>query len=146
MPLGENEEVTGSHKGYGYGMICEIFTSVLSQGLTSNHTHTGDKGGTCHGFIAIDPAVFGDPEMIQRHFSAFLQELREAPKADGRERIYTHGEKEILALERVKAEGVAIDVKTLVEMKQMSEYLGMDFERYFGALTLEDTDYQSIYG
>ncbi len=146
MPLGENEEVTGSHKGYGYGMICEIFTSVLSQGLTSNHTHTGDKGGTCHGFIAIDPAVFGDPEMIQRHFSAFLQELRETPKADGRERIYTHGEKEILALERVKAEGVAIDVKTLVEMKQMSEYLGMDFERYFGALTLEDTDYQSIYG
>lgn len=145
MPLGENEEVTGSHKGYGYGMICEIFTSVLSQGLTSNHTHTGDKGGTCHGFIAIDPAVFGEPEMILEHFSAFLQELREAPKADGRDRIYTHGEKEILALERVKTEGVAVDIKTLMEMRQMSEYLKMDFEKYFGDLALEETDYQSIY-
>lgn len=145
MPLGKNEEVTGSHKGYGYGMICEIFTSILSQGLTSNHTHTGGKGGTCHGFIAVDPAVFGDPGMIEKHFSAFLQELREAPKADGRDRIYTHGEKEILALDRVKEEGVAIDVKTLVEMKQMSEYLEMDFEKYFGNLSLEESGYQSIY-
>lgn len=145
MPLGKNEEVTGSHKGYGYGMICEIFTSILSQGLTSNHTHTEGKGGTCHGFIAIDPAVFGEPEMIKKHFSTFLQELREAPKADGRERIYTHGEKEILAMERVKAEGVAVDVKTILEMKQVSDYLGMDFKKYFGELSLEEADYQSIY-
>lgn len=145
MPLGENEELTGSHKGYGYGMICELFTSILSQGLTSNHTHTGGKGGTCHGFIAINPAVFGDPEEITRHFSVFLQELREAPKAAGKERIYTHGEKEVLACERVKTEGVAVDQKTLVEMKQMSEYLGMDFERYFGTLSLDEGGYRSIY-
>ena len=145
MPLGKNEEVTGSHKGYGYGMICEIFTSILSLGLTSNHTHTDGKGGTCHGFIAIDPALFGVPEKIDEHFSVFLQELREAPKADGRERIYTHGEKEIFAMERVQAEWVAIDVKTILEMKQMSEYLGMDFEKYFGELSLGEADYQSIY-
>ncbi len=145
MPLGENEEITGSHKGYGYGMICELFTSILSQGLTSNHTHTDGKGGTCHGFIAIDPAAFGDPEEIKRHFSVFLQELRDAPRAAGKDRIYTHGEKEVLAFERVKAEGVAVDKKTLVEMKQMSEYLGMDFESYFGTLPLEEGEYQSIY-
>ena len=28
MPLGGNKEVTGSHKGYGYGMICELFSSI----------------------------------------------------------------------------------------------------------------------
>lgn len=145
MPLGENEEISGSHKGYGYGMICELFTSILSQGLTSNHTHTGGKGGTCHGFIAIDPKAFGEPEKISQHFSAFLQELREAPKADGRERIFTHGEKEALAMERVETEGIAVDQKTLVEMKQMSGYLGMDFSQYFGRLFLEDTGYESIY-
>lgn len=26
MPLGGNKEVTGSHKGYGYGMLCELFS------------------------------------------------------------------------------------------------------------------------
>lgn len=35
MPLGGNKEVTGSHKGYGYGMICELFSSILSMGVTS---------------------------------------------------------------------------------------------------------------
>lgn len=145
MPLGGSEELTGSHKGYGYGMICEIFCSILSQGLTSNHTHIDGKGGTCHGFIAIDPAVFGDSKVIEENFSNFLQELRDAPKAEGQERIYTHGEKEILAIERTKKEGVAVDVKTVQEMKQMSEYLGMDFEKYFGNIEFTDNMYQSIY-
>lgn len=113
VPLGGSEEVSGSHKGYGYGMICELFCSILSQGLTSNHTHTNGKGGTCHGFIAIDPSIFGDSEDIKKHFSTFLQELREAPKADGQDRIYTHGEKEALAIAQTKKEGIAVDKKPL---------------------------------
>ena len=36
MPLGGNKEVNGSHKGYGYGMLCEIFSSILSMGVTSD--------------------------------------------------------------------------------------------------------------
>ena len=64
MPLGGAEELTGSHKGYGYAMLCEIFCSILSMGLTSNHSIQNGKGGTCHGFIAIDPAAFGDAEAI----------------------------------------------------------------------------------
>ena len=77
MPLGGETEQSGSHKGYGYGMFCEIFTSILSMGLTSNHTHIGGKGGTCHGFIAINPAVFGNAEDIKEHLSTLLRELRE---------------------------------------------------------------------
>lgn len=137
MPLGGSAEVSGSHKGYGYAMICEIFSSILSQGLTSNHTHIGDKGGTCHGFAAINPAAFGNKEDIKKHFSAFLEELREAPKASGQERIYTHGEKEALAVERTKTEGIAVDVKTLQEMKQLSDYLNIDFAAYFGNIKCE---------
>ncbi len=51
----------------------------------------------------------------------------------------------MLACERIKNEGVAVDQKTLVEMKQMSKYLGMDFASYFGAVSLEEGGYQSIY-
>ena len=145
MPLGGNEEISGSHKGYGYGMICELFSSILSLGMTSNHTHTGGKGGTCHGFIAIDPKIFGEPQMIIEHFSKFLQELRDAPKAEGKEYIYTHGEKEALALERTKKEGIGIDIKTIIEMKQMSDYLGMDFESFFKDLKLDSEEYNNFY-
>lgn len=144
MPLGGSEEKTGSHKGYGYGMLCEIFCSILSQGLTSNHTHIGNVGGTCHGFIAIDPKCFGDPAVIRKNLSVFLQELRDSPKAEGQDRIYTHGEKEALAVERVTKEGVPIDVKTVQEMEQMAGYLGMKFSDYFGDLWVEGS-FKSIY-
>ena len=145
VPLGGSEEITGSHKGYGYGMLCEIFSSILSQGLTSNHSHMNGKGGTCHGFMAIDPTIFGDPKEIGKHFSDFLEELRESPKADGQSRIYTHGEKEALAVERSEREGIAVDMKTLLELKQISECLKVDFAGYFGDVELDAGNYESIY-
>ena len=133
MPLGGETEQSGSHKGYGYGMLCEIFCSILSMGLTSNHTHIGGKGGTCHGFIAIDPKVFGDAEGIKAHLSAYLEELRNSPKADGQPRIYTHGEKEILAEQKLLENGIPVNDNTMVEVYEMCQYLNMDFSKYFGS-------------
>ena len=132
MPLGGEYEQTGSHKGYGYGMFCEIFTSILSMGLTSNHTHIGGKGGTCHGFIAIDPAVFGDAGAIKEHLSTLLKELRESPKAEGAERIYTHGEKEVFALRDRLENGIDVNINTVAEMVDLCNYLDMDAEKYLG--------------
>lgn len=132
LPLGGAYEKTGSHKGYGYGMLCEIFSSILSQGLTSDKTYCGGKALICHGFIAINPNLFGDPEAIKAHFSQFLQDLREAPKADGCDRIYTHGEKEIIAMEDRLANGIAININTVKEMKGCAEGFGMKFSDYFG--------------
>ena len=131
LPLGGAYELTGSHKGYGNAMIVEILSSILSLGLTSNHTNIGTLGGTCHGFAVIDPAIFGDPDAIIQHLSDYLEELRESPKADGHDKIYTHGQKEVEGLARRKKEGVDVDMKTLDEMKDMSEYVGADFMSYF---------------
>ena len=144
LPLGGYNEQSGGHKGYGYGMICEIFSSILSMGVTSNNTHLNGIGGTCHGFAAINPAIFGDPGEIRAHFSKFLEELREAPKAEGQTRIYTHGEKEAESVARIKKEGVPVDVKTAAEMKSMADYVGLDFEAYFGKLP-EAGEYATLY-
>lgn len=132
MPLGGETEQSGSHKGYGYGMLCEIFTSILSMGLTSNHTHIGGKGGTCHGFVAIDPAVFGDANAIKEHLSKLLEELRESPKAEGADRIYTHGEKEVYAYEDRIKNGIDVNINTVAEMVDLCNYLGMDVKEYLG--------------
>ncbi len=132
LPLGGAKEASGSHKGYGYGMICEIFTAILSLGLTSNHTYEGGNCGICHGFIAIDPKIFGDPAEIKKNFSEFLRELRESPKADGAERIYTHGEKEYFASLERKKNGIDVDAATVREMADLCRYLSMDVEEYLG--------------
>ena len=145
LPLGGSTEQNGSHKGYGYGMFCEIFCSIISMGLTSNHTHIGGKGGTCHGFIAIDPKIFGDAEAIKEHLSTLLRELRESPKAIGAERIYTHGEKEIFAMADRLENGIAVNINTVAEMADLCNYLGMDVETYLGKEATELTNKESSY-
>ena len=132
MPLGGSTEDTGSHKGYGYAMLCEIFSSIVSLGTTSDKTGVGGKGGICHGFVAIDPAIFGDAEAIKAHLSDYLAALRNSPKAEGQPRIYTHGEKEVEAEKRLMANGIPVNDNTMVEVYEMCEYLGLDFSKYFG--------------
>ena len=131
MPLGGSEEQLGSHKGYGNGMICEIFSSIISMGTTSNYCMKG-RSGICHFFAAIDPKIFGDPAEIREHFSTFLKELRESPKAEGHDRIYTHGEKEIFATEDRKKNGVPVNENTVVEMIEFAKFVGIDPKEYFG--------------
>ena len=133
MPLGGSTEKLGSHKGYGYGMLCEIFSSILSMGGTSNYCMTGGRGNICHGFMAINPAFFGDAEAIRKHLSTFLEELRESPKADGQERIYTHGEKEVAAVKDRMEKGIPVNDNTMVEVLDLCNYLGLDFGKYFGS-------------
>ena len=132
MPLGGNTEQLGSHKGYGYGMLCEIFASIFSQGGTSNKCMTGGRSNICHVFMAITPAIFGNPEDVKKHFSTFLQELREAPKAEGADRIYTHGEKEAEAIEVCRKEGVPVIDKTVAELFDVCHLLKLDPKKYFG--------------
>ena len=132
MPLGGSEEALGSHKGYGWGMVAELFSSILSLGVTSDRCCTfPDKTGICHGFAAIDPAIFGDPRAIRAHFSDYLRRLREAPKAKGCDRIYTHGEKEVEAAADRRANGVPVNDGTMVELLDLCNYLKLDFASYF---------------
>lgn len=145
MPLGGETEQNGSHKGYGYGMICEIFCSILSLGITSNHTHIGGKGGTCHAFAAIDPSIFGDAQAIKEHLSVFLQELRDAPKAEGAQRIYTHGEKEIIAYSDRLKNGIDINVNTVGEMVDFCKYVGLDVKECLGDFDIDETKKDSSY-
>jgi L-2-hydroxycarboxylate dehydrogenase (NAD+) len=132
MPLGGNSEDTGSHKGYGLGILAELFSSILSLGATSNRTMTGGTGGICHGFAAINPAIFAEAEAIKRHLSTFLEELRQSPKAEGHARIYTHGEKEVEAQQDRLKNGIPVNINTLREVRDMCNYLGMDFAAHFG--------------
>lgn len=132
MPLGGNSEKFGSHKGYGYAMICEIFSSIMSMGMTSITCNKNGKGGTCHGFMAINPAFFGDAKEIKAHLSELLEQLRNTPTAPGQERVYTHGQKEVAAIADRKANGIPVNDNTMAEVLDLCNYLNLDFASYFG--------------
>ncbi len=145
LPLGGSVEDSGSHKGYGWGMVAELFSSIISLGTTSDKTNVGGKGGICHGFMVIDPKIFGDADAIKAHLSAYLNELRNSPKAEGRERIYTHGEKEIEAVADRMKNGINININTVAEMRDLAQFLGMDIAAYLGEEALTIKGKESLY-
>jgi LDH2 family malate/lactate/ureidoglycolate dehydrogenase len=120
-PLGGVGELYGGHKGYGLGIIVDVFSSILSCGLTSNLVNvTPGLNGICHHFMAIDYGIFGDKKTIRANMSAFLKELRESKKAEGQTRIYTHGEKEAEMM-AVRINGqIPVNKRTLAEMKNIA--------------------------
>lgn len=125
LPLGGAGEETSGYKGYGFAMLCEICTAILSGGTTSNYIYkTPGKANICHFFMAIDHDVFGDKAQIEANLSKFMQELRDADKAEGQTRIYTHGEKEYEAKQNVIANGVSVNEKTYAEMEMIAQYTG----------------------
>ena len=125
LPLGGSGEMTSGYKGYGFAMLCEIATAILSGGTTSNYIYkTPGRANIAHCFIALDHGMFGDKKEIEANFSKFLQEVRDSAKAEGQDRIFIHGEKEAEAKDRVLREGVYLNDKTYEEMKMIGEFTG----------------------
>lgn len=127
-PLGGVGELFGGHKGYGLGVMVELFTALLSGGLTANYVNTRPGlNGICHCFIALDYGMFGDKTEIKKRVSVYLQELRDSKKAEGRERIYTHGEKEAEMTASRENGSIPVNEKTYSEMTDIAAEQGLEF-------------------
>ena len=126
LPLGGSSEMTGSHKGYGLGVICELFTGILAGGMTAERIYKTEDGGSgiCQSFIAIDYGLFGEKKAIRAAFSEYLQKLRDSDKAEGAARIYTHGEKEIGMRILRREKGVPVNDRTIAELRAIEKKLG----------------------
>ncbi len=125
LALGGSGDLTSGYKGYGFAMLCEIATAILSGGTTSNYIYkTPGRSNIAHCFIALDYGMFGDKAEIEANLSKYLQEVRDSDKAEGQDRIYIHGEKEAEAYDRVMSEGVYLNDKTYGEMQMIGEFTG----------------------
>jgi len=65
--------------------------------------------------------------------SLLLKELRESPKADGHDRIFTHGEKEVESMAEKLVTGIPANEKTIAELKEIGQVVGLDYDAYFNA-------------
>ena len=132
VPVGGNSEYTGGHKGYGFSMLVEFFSAIVSGGATTDSTAKGDPvNGICHAFVAIDPRIYGDPEAIRARFSAYLDEIRALPAVPGRT-VLVHGDKEAVAYEDRRKHGVPLYRKTVAELKAIAEGVGVDWRDALG--------------
>jgi len=86
LPLGATREL-GSHKGYGLGVIAQVFTGILSTGTFGDYGY----GHMSHFVAAYSIEAFTDTRRFKRDMDAFLRYLRETPPAPGHDRVYYAG-------------------------------------------------------
>ena len=76
--------------------------------------------------MAVDYTMFGSREEIEAHMSRFMQEIRDSHKADGHDRIFTHGERDLSNFDKVKAQGLKASEKTYAELLQIAQETNLD--------------------
>jgi len=130
MPLGGTDVMRG-YKGYGLAMLVDIFAGVLAGASFGekvgqpSSTRTADVG---HFFAAISIDAFRPIADFKADMDAYLQELKESPKAAGHDRIYVHGEKEFELAEQRQRTGVPVMQPVVDSLIENGKQIGVEFD------------------
>lgn len=130
LALGGSDIMRG-YKGYGLSLLVDIFSGVLS-GASTGHdvaqpgeNRPADVG---HFFAAVRVDIFRDIKDFTRDMDKLLDELKNAPKAEGQDRIYIHGEKEFELTDRYTKEGVPVMAEVVKGLKEVGDQVGVPFD------------------
>ena len=126
LPLGgEGEEFSG-HKGYGLALAVEILCAVLAGSAFGGSTYVDEtSANVAHFFGALDVEAFRPLAELKRDLRRFLDSLKAGPKAEGHDRIYTHGEKGFAHERECLAKGIPLGPKVVESLKKVGGELGV---------------------
>jgi LDH2 family malate/lactate/ureidoglycolate dehydrogenase len=133
LPLGGNGEDFGGHKGYGLGLLVDIFSGVLSASANTTLLYPKTSEGkplpsrVGHFFGALRVDLFRPLDGFKKDMDDLIRRLKNSPKAEGQERIYIHGEKEFELEQKYRREGIPLYFKVYKDLKGMAEELGIEF-------------------
>jgi LDH2 family malate/lactate/ureidoglycolate dehydrogenase len=134
LPLGGAGELMGGHKGYGLSLLVDILCGVLPGAAYANLVYPKDEEGNPlpsaigHFFGAWRVDAFRPADEFKSAMDDLQQRLKDAPRAEGQDRIYIHGEKEHEAAERNAREGVPLNPKVAADLQAIGEELGVAYE------------------
>jgi len=132
LPLGGEGDLLSGYKGYGLGLWVEIFTVLLSGAAFASHTYPKTQDGKPlpanlgHFFGAWRVDSFRPIAEFKTAMDELQHAIKSAPKAEGRERIYIHGEKEVEAVERNLREGVPLNRTVAIELRAVARELNIE--------------------
>jgi L-2-hydroxycarboxylate dehydrogenase (NAD+) len=134
LPLGGSGELLGGHKGYGLALLVDILCGVLPGALYADlvYPQTPDgkplPSGIGHFFGALRVEAFRPLAEFRAAMDDLQRRLKNAPKAEGQNRIYIHGEKEFEEAERRSRAGVPLNSSVLAELGGIADELGVEFD------------------
>ena len=132
LPLGGFGIDTGGHKGYGLGLLVDIFCGVLAGGKFGN---AGPRlsdgpvpGAISHWFAAFRVDGFRDVADFKRDMDKELRDFKDSAKAPGQDRIYVAGEIEYEKTLDARKNGVPVHVKVWDGLQKLAAELGVPFD------------------
>jgi LDH2 family malate/lactate/ureidoglycolate dehydrogenase len=130
MPLGGTDVMRG-YKGYGLGMLVDIFSGVLSGAAilaSVGRPGTDLPADVGHFFAAVRVDAFRPLEEFKAEMDRMIRELKNSPKAVGQERIFIPGEKEFELTEKNTREGVPLMEEVVDVLRKAGEEVGVPFD------------------
>ena len=115
------------HKGYGFGLWCEILSGILPGGRITweigswMFDDTSQPSRHNASFIAIDIAAMVPPEQFQQRLRKLIDEIHGAETADGIERVLLPGEREGVLLRRAQTEGIALPPDVIAKLEVVAK-------------------------
>lgn len=129
--LGGATEELGGHKGYGLGLFVDLLCAGMSMGTWSRDTFVKNGGARIAQFFgALRTDLFGNPAEIAAHVEEILEGVRNSAKAEGHDRIYIHGEKEMERRAKSMEEGVTIDDGEIKMLEDFAAKFGFEKIQY----------------
>lgn len=131
-PLGGEGESLGGHKGYGLGLLVDIFSAILSGGLWSHLTYPKKEGKplpakVAHFFGAMRVDFFIPVDKFKSGMDEMIRALKSASRAEGKDRIWIHGEKEFEAHDKNLNLGVPLEEKVANQLKEIAGKYGVEY-------------------
>lgn len=122
------------HKGYGIGILIEILAGVLSGAsvmwkvgswLWDDGTKPTDHGAA---FIAVDVDAMMPTGQFTRRIESLVDEIHNAPRIDGVDRIRVPGEMEWACHDRAMLEGIALPTDVVASLKEAAKMTGLELD------------------
>ena len=120
-PLGGTRE-QGSHKGYGFALMAEVLSTVLSGALPMM---LAPGSGSKNHFAAYHIEAFTDVEQFKDTMDEMLKALRTAQPAPGLDRVLYPGLSEAEEIESRRANGIPLHKEVLQWFAQCTSEMGL---------------------
>ncbi len=120
-PLGGTRE-QGSHKGYGFALMAEVLSTVLSGALP---TMLAPGSGSKNHFAAYNIEAFTDVEQFKDTMDEMLRTLRMAKPAPGQDRVLYPGLSESEEIQTRRAHGIPLHKEVLQWFAECTSELGI---------------------
>src|SRR2546428_88706 len=75
--------------------------------------------------LDLDPSAFRRLDEFRGDIDRLARELKDSPKAQGQERIYVHGEKSFVRMEKFRKEGIPLDPRVVQALKKIGTDLSV---------------------